>query len=331
MKILVEKVIAALERKEKVVLCTILSSSGSSPRGAGARMAVFADGSTWGTIGGGEVEHLATKEAMEVLEKGNTRVRAFCLAPQQVASIGMICGGNVTVYYQLLSEVELPKLYQMQTALNEDANSWLYLKIADGKVTEFEVLGQENAEKQPELFKSKAVLQKDEPLVYAEPLMRAGRVYIFGGGHVGQALVPVLANIGFRVTVYDNREELADKAHFPAAEQVIFGSYEDIFSKVRLTVNDYVVIMTPGHQGDFALLSQVLRHKTRYVGCIGSRHKIARTRELLREEGISEEAMLSVHSPIGLSIGAETPAELAISIAAELIACRAQEREEKKL
>ena len=326
MKILVKKVAAALERGEKVVLCTILSSSGSSPRGAGARMAVFADGSTYGTVGGGEVELIAAGEAMEVLKKGNTRVRAFCLAPEQVASIGMICGGNVTVYYQLLTEKELPKLRQMQAALERDANSWLYLKIADGKVTEFEVLDEEAGKREPELFQVRAVLQKGEPLVYTEPLTRAGRVYIFGGGHVGQALVPVLANIGFRVTVYDNRRELSDKAHFPAAEEVLFGSYEDISGQVKLTENDYVVIMTPGHQGDFALLEQVLRHKTRYVGCIGSRHKIARTRELLRQAGIVEEAILSVHSPIGLSIGAETPAEIAISIAAELISCRAVTR-----
>ena len=326
MKILVKKVIEAIDRGERVVLCTILSSSGSAPRGAGARMAVFADGSTYGTIGGGEVELIAAKEAAEVLEKGNTRVRAFCLAPQQVASIGMICGGNVTVYYQLLTEAELPKLYKMQLVLEQDADSWLYLKIAEGKVAEFEVLEQKDATDR-ELFKSRAVLQKTEPMIYTEPLMRAGRVYIFGGGHVGQALVPVLANIGFRVTVYDNRRELADCIHFPMAEDVIFGSYEDIGDKVTLTENDYVVIMTPGHQGDFALLSQVLRHKTRYVGCIGSRHKIARTRELLRQEGISEDAILSVHSPIGLSIGAETPAEIAISIAAELISCRAEERE----
>ncbi len=100
MKKLTTAVIAALERGESVVLCTILASSGSSPRGAGARMAVFADGTTLGTIGGGEVEYLATIEALEVLKSGNTRLRSFALAPEQVQSIGMVCGGNVTVYYQ---------------------------------------------------------------------------------------------------------------------------------------------------------------------------------------------------------------------------------------
>ena len=321
---LTNRVISALEQGEKVVLCTILASSGSSPRGAGARMAVFADGSTMGTVGGGAVELIAAKEALEVLKTGETRVRAFCLAPEQVASIGMICGGNVTIYYQLLTAAELPTLYEMRTALQTNANSWLYLKIVGGVVEEFRILDQDQADSEPELFTTRAVLCKGEPLRYAEPLMRAGRVYVFGGGHVGQALVPVLANVGFRVTLYDNRPELANSSLFPAAEQVILGDYGDIFSQVTLTEDDYVVIMTPGHQGDFALLEQVLRNKTKYVGCIGSRHKIARTQQLLREAGISEEAIASVHSPIGLPISAETPAEIAISIAAEMIQCRAE-------
>lgn len=324
MKALTERLITALENGERAVLCTILASSGSSPRGAGARMAVFADGSTVGTVGGGKVELLAAQEALEVLRGAKTRVRAFCLAPEQVASIGMICGGNVTIYYHLLTAQELPKLRKMLDALNTDANSWLYLKIADGTVEEFEILGEEAVKEKPDLFTSRAVLQKGEPLIYAEPLMRAGRVYVFGGGHVGQALVPVLASVGFRVTLYDNRPELADKAHFPQAEEIVCGPYDAI--TVTPTENDYVVIMTPGHQGDFALLSQVLRRKTRYVGCIGSRHKIARTQQLLREAGITEEAIASVHSPIGLPILAETPAEIAVSIAAEMIQCRAESR-----
>lgn len=321
---LTNRVIDALQNGQNVVLCTILASSGSSPRGAGSRMAVFQDGSTCGTIGGGKVELLAAQEAQEVLKTGQTHVRAFCLAPDQVASIGMICGGNVTVYYQLLTQAEMPKLFHMRQALQTDANSWLLLEIEDGVVKRFEILGDE--EQRPELFTTHAVLQKGERLLYVEPLMRAGRVYIFGGGHVGQALVPVLASIDFRVTVFDNREEFADKSHFPCAEAVIFGSYENIYEKIKLTENDYVVIMTPGHQGDYEVLEQTLRSKTKYVGCIGSRHKIARTQQRLREAGISEEAILSVHAPIGLDIKAETPAEIAISIAAELIECRAAGR-----
>ncbi len=322
MKQLTEKMIRAIEAGEKVVLCTIIASSGSSPRGAGTRMAVFQDGSTCGTVGGGKVEMIAAREAMEIFQTGKTAVRAFGLAPEQVNSIGMVCGGNVTIYYQLLTAAELPKLYAMRTALSQNANSWLYLRIREGSVEAFEILDADAAASDPELFCARAVLRKGEPLVYAEPLMRAGRVYLFGGGHVGQALVPVLASVDFRVTVYDNRKELVNGNFFPQAEEVIYGNYKQI--SVTLTENDYVVIMTPGHQGDFDVLKQVLRHKLRYVGCIGSRHKIARAQELLRQAGISEEVIASVHAPIGLPILAQTPAEIAISIAAEMIRCRAE-------
>lgn len=324
MKKMTQAMISAIERGEKVVLCTILASSGSSPRGAGARMAVFADGTTLGTVGGGKVEYLASQEALEILQTGKTRLRSFCLAPEQVQSIGMICGGNVTIYYQLLTQSELATLQKMYAALCSDENSWLYLEIAEGMVQKFCIIGEAEAAQEPERFTSRAVLEKGEPLRYAEPLVRAGRVYIFGGGHVGQALVPVLAGVDFRVTLFDKREELATPDNFPLADKVIHGDYKRIFDKVTLKPEDYVVIMTPGHESDFALLEQVLRHPTRYVGCIGSRHKIARTQQLLREAGILEERIASVHSPIGLAIGAQTPAEIAVSIAAELIQCRAE-------
>ena len=324
MKNMTQAIIQKIRQGQRVVLCTILASSGSSPRGAGARMAVFADGTTMGTVGGGQVEYLAAQEALEVLTSGNTVIRSFDLAPAQVASIGMICGGKVTIYYQLLTEAELPVLLHMEEALCTDENAWLYLKIREGRVEEFRVVSGEEALADPEHYGPKAVLIEKELVEYYEPLMRAGRVYIFGGGHVGQALVPVLAGVDFRVTVYDKRKELATKEHFPCAEEVIFGDYEHIFDKVTLKPTDYVVIMTPGHESDYALLEQVLRCETSYVGCIGSRHKIAKTQALLREAGIAEERIKSVHSPIGLPIGAQTPAEIAICIAAEMILHRSQ-------
>lgn len=323
MRTLCERLLTAIDKGERVVLCTVLASSGSSPRGAGARMAVFQDGTTLGTVGGGEVEYLASKEALDVLKSGKTYLRSFDLAPEQVASIGMICGGKVTIHYQIISSKDRAVLLEMQEALLRDENSWIYLKINDGIVEEFRIVRQQEAD-DPSLYASRAVLRKEESMEYAEPLVRAGRTYLFGGGHVGQALVPVLAKVGFRVTVFDNRKELATKEYFPAAEHVIYGDYNDIYAKVTLTENDFVVIMTPGHQSDYALLEQVLRTKTKYVGCIGSRHKIAKTQAMLREANISEERIASVHSPIGLPILAETPDEIAISIAAQMIQCRAE-------
>ena len=328
MKNLVNQVMDRVERGERAVLCTVLASSGSAPRGAGARMAVFADGTTLGTVGGGRVEVLSARDAKQILDGGEDcardRLRAFDLTPNDVNSIGMVCGGKVSIYYQLVTEAALPTLCAIRDALGKDEDSWLYLRARDGVVEEFTVITEDEAKGQPELFANRSVYCKGEPLVYTEPLVQAGQVYIFGGGHVGQALVPVLAGVGFRVTLFDNRPELANKEHFPMANRVILGDYKHICDYVTLKPQDYVVVMSPGHQSDFALLEQTLRFPLRYVGCIGSRHKIARSQEMLRSAGIPEDVIQSVHSPIGLPIKAQTPAEIAISIAAEMILCRAE-------
>ena len=155
-------------------------------------------------------------------------------------------------------------------------------------------------------------------------MSRAGRVYIFGGGHVGRALVPVLAGVEFRVTVFDNRPDFAKQEVYPDADCVILGNYQDIREKVCIGPEDYVVIMTPGHQADRAVLLQAMRTEATYIGCIGSRKKIAATNAFLMENGIPEEALTRIHAPIGLPIQAETPAEIAISVAAELILHRAR-------
>ena len=100
MKELFEQILHALERGENVVLCSILASSGSAPRGAGAKMAVFPDGTALGTIGGGAVERIAQQQALELFRTGASYCQAFCLAPNQVNDIGMICGGTVMVYFR---------------------------------------------------------------------------------------------------------------------------------------------------------------------------------------------------------------------------------------
>ena len=155
-----------------------------------------------------------------------------------------------------------------------------------------------------------------------EPLVQAGVVYLFGGGHVGRELCPVLAHVGFRVVLFDDRPQAALPQRFPQASRVILGDYRRIFDHITVTDRDYVVIMTPGHQSDFEVLSQVLTTPAPYIGCIGSRRKAAAARERLAELGFSPAELDRVHSPIGLPIGGETPAEIAISIAAEMIACR---------
>ncbi|MGI6256669.1 MAG: XdhC family protein [Anaerovoracaceae bacterium] len=148
------------------------------------------------------------------------------------------------------------------------------------------------------------------------------KAYIFGGGHVGLALEPVLRHIDFRITVTDDREEYANKDRFPLADVRVVKGYENCFDGLSCDEDTYIVIVTRGHMGDYVVLKQALAQPSAYVGMIGSRKKNEILFDQLREEGVAEEDIRRVYAPIGESIHAETPEEIAISIAAEMIRVR---------
>ena len=124
------------------------------------------------------------------------------------------------------------------------------------------------------------------------------------------------------MVVFDNRPELARPELFPGVHQVLLGSFDRIGDTVSLTPRDYAVVMTPGHMADLEVLCQVLSCAPRYVGCMGSRKKLAFVRQELARRGFSQEQIDGVHLPIGLDLGGETPPEIAVSVAAELIQFR---------
>lgn len=155
--------------------------------------------------------------------------------------------------------------------------------------------------------------------VLAESEKCEGSIYIFGGGHVAQELVPVLSHLDFSCVVFDDRPEFSNKDVFPDAAQCIVGDFEDIANFVDIRREDFVCIMTRGHQFDYLVQKQILLTEARYIGVMGSRKKTQIIREKLLADGFPEHDISRLKSPIGLDIRAETPAEIAISIAAELI------------
>lgn len=149
---------------------------------------------------------------------------------------------------------------------------------------------------------------------------------IFGGGHISGALVPLGKMLGFQVTVTDDREAFASAERFPEADRVLCGEYTEIFRELEETQAGYYVVVTRGHLGDKECVRRILQRPFRYAGMIGSRKKVAQTKEDLRKEGFADGLLEQLHAPIGLKIGAETPEEIAVSIAAELIQVKNQEK-----
>jgi len=327
MRKLFQSVSDALTEGKNVELVSVLEAHGSTPRGAGAVLAVFADGSIKGTVGGGNVEYEATELAKALLKDGKNAVRSFRFVQGDAASLGMVCGGDVTLHFHFLSagdkEIRL-LLQELLTAMDENTDLWLARRL-DGAEVLFTGLADSRGMQRVDGLPKEYLINKAEfnGGWFVIPVLKAGRVYIFGGGHVSQALVPAIAAVGFRPVVYDDRPEFTDKALFPQAEATLCGSFEELERQITVTPDDYVVIMTRGHQADYEVLTKTLRSGAKYIGCIGSRKKLALCRDRLLEAGFTAEEYAKVCAPIGLAIGAETPAEIAVSVTAELIAVRA--------
>ena len=158
--------------------------------------------------------------------------------------------------------------------------------------------------------------------VHVDPLVPSPHLYILGAGHVGWHLARAAADADFHVHVVDDREKFANADRFPQACEIVVEPIAEWFERTDLTPGSYVVIVTRGHQGDLDALRAFAPKDLRYLGLIGSRAKITRIQDALLTEGIPAEQLRRVHAPIGLDIGAVTPAEIAISILAQLIAVR---------
>lgn len=342
MKELFRKLEEYLERGEGAVLVTVTASSGSTPRGTGSRMLVTKDGIVCGTIGGGAVEYRASEKAAEVLRDRVSCARGFTLTRDQVADIGMVCGGNVTVYFQYVDpdDGEFRDLVrQVEQALEREEDSWLVLDITRETCWSMELCTERDVkegkgicrdlirEQGETVFGNRALqVEAGGRQLYLEPLVQGGTVYVFGGGHVARELVPLLSHVGFSCVVMDDRPEFADPAAFPQAKRTVAGDMNRIGDYLQITSRDYVCIMTRGHQFDYYVQRQALAAKPRYIGVMGSRNKIRVVTEKLMGDGFSREEIETCHMPIGTAILAETPAEIAVSIAGELIRVRAESR-----
>jgi xanthine dehydrogenase accessory factor len=168
--------------------------------------------------------------------------------------------------------------------------------------------------------------------VFVEPILPQPVVYLFGGGHVSMAVATAAHAAGFGIGVIDDREAFANKDRFPMAQEV-YTSYENAFEKIRPNASTYLVIVTRGHKEDMRVLAWAVRTEARYVGMIGSKRKVLSVYKALEKEGYKPEEFERVYAPMGLDIGALSPEEIAVSIAAELVAVRrsATNAEHKKL
>lgn len=263
-----------IEANEDLELVEIVKSSAAgTPRKEGAFMFVDKTPTSFGTIGGGNVEYQATLYAKKLLDEKKDGEKIYDLSQKEASNIGMVCGGENNLRFTYLTNDEKSK-----NILNE--------------------LKEKNKNK--------------------------NKIYIFGAGHVSMELAKVLHYVGFDTIVWDDRPDFANELRFKDSLKVICKPMDNVLSEIDITENDFVVIMTRGHAYDYLVEKQVLNSKACYIGVIGSSNKNKVLREKLIADGYSEERVKNVLAPIGMAIGADTPEEIAIAIAAEIILFRAR-------
>lgn len=330
MNTIFNKLLYEMEKMHDTVLVTIISEAGSTPRGTGSQMLVNAEGRQIGTIGGGAVEKKAEELAMELLKEKRSHVQEFRLRSETPGDLDMACGGDVEVLFQYISaksESWKELAGKLVDRVKELQGGWIVQRLDGGEPVLLDdglrALAGVAPENAGEIVGKLSVLKDGW---FSMPLPLGERAIIFGGGHCGLALAPILKSVGFRVVVFDDREEYANRERFPDAEQIICGDYTRLADYITFDPNDYVVVMTTGHRHDFEVEEQALRHPLAYIGVMGSAAKTASVNARLMDCGIPEEELKRVYTPIGLNIKGTTPAEIAISITAEMILVRSEHK-----
>ena len=315
MKNLMEKLREQTLHGNACYLVALIESEGSTPRSSGAYMLVNKEGWVAGTVGGGGMEYAVVCEAQKKLLAGECK--SFAKRFDLTTAAGMACGGYCSLQYCYLpanKETEILAEYILYK-LNGSYPWWLLIPMGEGMITVDDVLP---------LKKHQGYYELDGLEYYAEQYNYDGRVFVFGAGHVARELVPLLSHLGFTCVVIDDRAEFADPAVFPTAHRVQQADYTKLEQVCSPHCKDYAVVMTRGHIHDANCERFLLNTPVGYIGVMGSKNKAKLAREALLADGYSEAQLERITTPIGLNIGSETPAEIAVSIAAQLIKVRSR-------
>jgi xanthine dehydrogenase accessory factor len=353
MREIYQKIIELLKENRLCVLATIITQSGSSPRGPGSKMIILEDGSIVGTVGGGMLEGRVIEEGKKIFSTSTPTLIRHKMRGEDIDANEMICGGDADIFIEPIfpdNPAHL-ELYKEISGIVKRGGGGLLVTVIEserwssGRIPKiFIKSGDEKSGSLPEIDNIKSDLQasmkaridkfhpelvtyKDadgnELKVFVEPVVSEAVVYIFGGGHVSKQIGPIAHLVGFSVVVIDDRSEFSNPENYPYAKDVITSSFDNVMEKLPVNESSYLVIVTRGHAHDKTVLAQALKTPAKYIGMIGSSRKIRIIYQNLIREGFTQEQIDAVHAPIGLEICAETPEEIAVAIVGELIKVRA--------
>lgn len=298
---------------QPIGLLVVVQSNGSSPGRQGFKMAIAPDGTMTGSVGGGIMEHKFVTLVSTRLQAGES----FLELRHQIHSkevphhqSGMICSGEQTIVLMSLADSDLPTIQAIQHSLQTRQPSTFQLSPLGLQIL-------------PQVLDWHHFTQADpETWQYTERIAHKDIAFVVGAGHVGLEMCKVLALLDFYVITLDDRAGLNTLEANHWAHEKIVTPYDTIADFIPAAPNHYVIIMTFGYRTDAIALRQLLGRDYPYLGMMGSKAKVTQLLSELRTAGIPDTHLQKLHSPAGLPIASKTPAEIAISIAAEIIAIK---------
>ena len=300
------------------MLLYVLESNGSSPGRQGFFMAVNAQGNMQGSIGGGIMEHKFVEMVKEKLQHNEAEISVRKQKHDKAATknqSGMICSGEQTVFIYKIQIHELDAINQIIQCLKQDKNGLLELSP---KGVSFSEAKQENV--------FEYIFQSEANWRYRQRIGYINQLHVIGAGHCSLALCKIMSMLNFHIHLYDDRPGLKtfEENNF-AQQKIIVQDYTQLQQLLLTNENSYVVVMTFGYRTDNIAVRALLDKHFKYFGLLGSKKKIEKMFADYKGEGISRETLQKIHAPIGIDIRSQTPEEIAVSIAAEIIGVKNDE------
>jgi xanthine dehydrogenase accessory factor len=301
------------DRGERFALATVVATRRSAPRPVGSKLAVSESGELAGSVSGGCVENEVYGAAREVLDGAPPQLLSYGISDDLALSVGLPCGGEIDVFVQ---EPDPPLLERVLEVVAADERAVV--------LTDLETGDQQLRRDADDLERGRSrVVELEGRRMFADVYGPPPRLLVFGAVDTAEALCGAAKAVGWHTIVADARGKFATRDRVPSADELIVAWPDKVLAQVEPDSATAVVVLTHDDRFDVPALAGALAGEAFYVGALGSRRNQARRRERLLEAGVPEEAIDRIAGPAGLDIGADTPAETALSILAEILAVRA--------
>ncbi|HKW46812.1 MAG TPA: XdhC family protein, partial [Gemmatimonadaceae bacterium] len=345
---LLEQFASVESQGRPAALATLVAAAGATPKKAGSTMWVGEDGSILGSVTiGGCVDARVIEHAEGVIASGKPELLRMTLGDEDAWELGLTCGGEVDVLVQRVdpasegdasvrayaaarhayqagrASMVVSRLDDRRERLVIDENGAVVGTLGDALLDERAIDVARSRLVRAQMSAVERVEHADaEVPLFFERLAPPETLVICGASHVAMSLAVFARELGMRTVIVDGRERMATKARFPAVDEIHVGMPSEITEQLHLTRRSYVALLAHDYKYDLPVLREVLRSDAGYIGMLGSRRRGETIRSMLRDEGFTASEMARLHSPIGLSIGAKSAAEIALAIAAEIVAVR---------